>query len=234
MRNNSLLGALSSAGTMGVGERQKVPNRQEVKITSDPSAKAGKGNYSKVATHEKAASSKSVNQNVGKAPSYQSLSTSPAPETQGLSKNNQNPLIGIVILCSLVGAVGVGSLVANGVNNSSGYRSNSSYSYDVGPIPYGQARFKSGRTGRTELLRVSISSRNNVNGHKTYDVRWGDGVDATYVFWANGSAEIFSKNGNGNMERTYARFRNLPNGDCVITADGGAVTTFPNFTPISN
>ena len=228
MRNNSLLGALSSAGTMGVGERQKAANRQEVKVTSDPIAKAVKGN------HSKAASSKSVSQNVGKSPSYQSLSPSPASQTQALSKNNQNPLIGIVILCSLVGAVGVGSLVANGVNNSSGYRSNSSYSYDVGPIPYGQARFKSGRTGRAELLRVSISSRNNVNGHKTYDVRWGDGVDATYVFWANGSAEIFSKNGNGNMERTYARFSNLPNGDCVITADGGAVTTFPNFTPRSN
>merc|ERR1711907_363171 len=99
MRNNSLLGALSSAGTMGVGERKKVTNHQDVKVTSDPIAKAVKGN------HSKAASSKSVSQNVGKSHSYQSLSTSSASQAQALSKNNQNPLIGIAILCSIVGAV---------------------------------------------------------------------------------------------------------------------------------
>ena len=101
-------------------------------------------------------------------------------------------------------------------------------------IPYGKAKYKSGRTGKTEIIRVKLSKRTNSNGHIAYDALWADGYKSSYLFWRSGRAEIFSKNGSGNIERTRARFRRTPNGNCVITAETNAVTTFPNFSPSFN
>ena len=89
-------------------------------------------------------------------------------------------------------------------------------------------------TGKTEIIGVSLSQRKNVNAHIVYDASWADGYSSSYVFWSNGKAEIFSKNGVGEIERTNARFRRMSNGDCVITADTNAVTTFPLFSPVMN
>ena len=66
------------------------------------------------------------------------------------------------------------------------------------------------------------------------DASWADGYGSSYVFWSNGKVEIFSKNGAGKTVRTNARFRRMSNGDCVITADTNAVTTFPRFSPVVN
>ena len=101
-------------------------------------------------------------------------------------------------------------------------------------IPNGKAFFKSGRTGKEELIGISISSRVNTNGHTVYDAKWVDGHDSTYVFWSNGNAEIFSKDGEGNTVRTAAKFERLQNGSVKIVAETDAVTIFPSFNPATN
>ena len=106
---------------------------------------------------------------------------------------------------------------------------------DVNPsIPFGKAYFKSGRTGKEEIIGVSITDRKNVNGHIAYDAQWSDGYKSTYVFWANGDAEIFSKDGSGDIERTPARYSRENNGKIKITANTGSVTIFPNLNPAAN
>ena len=70
------------------------------------------------------------------------------------SARNQNPLVGVVVLCSIIGLVGLGGLVASNTNNSS-VSNRPSYSQDgsgYGAIPYGKARFKSGRTRQRSLV----------------------------------------------------------------------------------
>jgi hypothetical protein len=101
-------------------------------------------------------------------------------------------------------------------------------------IPNGKAFFKSGRTGKEELISVSISSRVNTNGHTVYDAMWADGYNSSYVFWSNGHAEIFSKDGEGNTVRTAAKFERLQNGSVKIDAETDAVTIFPSFNPATN
>ncbi|MBL6739446.1 MAG: hypothetical protein ISP81_04840 [Synechococcus sp. BS301-5m-G54] len=174
-------------------------------------------------------------------PTFQKRCSNPIPSTDRLSNSatqndNKSPLLGIVVLCTIFGLVGLGGLVTNNTNSSS-VSSASSYSRDsngYGTIPYGNARFKSGRTGKAEIIGVSLSQRKNVNGHIVYDASWADGYDSSYVFWSNGKVEIFSKNGEGKTEKTNASFRITSNGDCMITADTNAVTTFPHLDPIVN
>ena len=170
----------------------------------------------------------------GSTSAKKSANYSDAPASRKSHEDSQSPLLGIVVLCSIVGILGIGGLIANNsVNTGSG----SSYSRDVnsmGSIPYGKARFKSGRNGKTDLIGVTLSSRTNNNRHIVYDARWADGYDSSYVFWANGQVEIFSKDGSGKTERTNARFTKMSNGDCVINAVTNAVTTFPRFTPVVN
>ena len=101
-------------------------------------------------------------------------------------------------------------------------------------IPFGKARYRSGRTGKAELIGVKLSIGTNSNGQIAYEALWSDGYKSSYVFWRSGRAEIFSKNKAGFMERTNARFKQASNGDCIITADTNAVTTFPSFTPTLN
>jgi len=101
-------------------------------------------------------------------------------------------------------------------------------------IPNGKAFFKSGRTGKEELIGISISSRVNTNGHTVYDAMWADGYDSSYVFWSNGHAEIFSKDGGGNTVRTAAQYERLQNGSVKIIAETNAVTIFPSFNPATN
>ena len=101
-------------------------------------------------------------------------------------------------------------------------------------IPNGKAFFKSGRTGKEQLIGISISSRVNTNGHTVYDAMWADGYDSSYVFWSNGHAEIFSKDGGGNTVRTAAQYERLQNGSVKIIAETDAVTIFPSFNPATN
>ena len=96
------------------------------------------------------------------------------------------------------------------------------------------ARYKSGPTAKAEMMGVNLTVKTNSNGHIAYEARWADGYKSSYVFWRSGQAEIFSKNKAGFMERTNARFKRASNGDCIITADTNAVTTFPSFTPTLN
>ena len=150
------------------------------------------------------------------------------------SPSNQTGLfIGGVVVLGLIVLVGVVSSINTQVANTGNSRSEYD-SQTSGPIPYGKARYKSGRTGKTEMIGVTLSKRTNTNGHITYDAQWADGYKSSYVFWSYGRAEIFSKNGAGDIERTNARYRRNSNGDCVITADTGAVTTFPRFDPVTN
>ena len=101
-------------------------------------------------------------------------------------------------------------------------------------IPNGKAFFRSGRTGKDELIGVSLSSRVNTNGHTVYDAEWSDGYDSSYVFWSNGRAEIFSKDGAGETIRTAANFKRLVNGSIQIIAETDSVTIFPSFNPATN
>ena len=234
MPSNSLFDTLNPSGSMGVGERF-VPNKKVQKTNLSKSrALVGKKPLSlyKVSNNQARPNISPVDQRQEVNPS---LKTG-CMQSSASKKGNQNPLLGIIVLCSLVGAVGLGGLVASNTRNS-GIANSSSYSQDgssYGAIPYGKARFKSGRTGKTEIIGVSLSQRTNVNGHTVYEASWGDGYSSSYVFWSNGKAEIFSKNGVGEIKRTNARFRRMSNGDCVITADTNAVTTFPRFSPVVN
>ena len=98
---------------------------------------------------------------------------------------------------SIVGMVGIGGLIASSIDSpsSTNIANTVSYARNVGAesIPYGKARFKSGRTGKAELIGVQLLSRTNSNGDKVYDARWADGYKSTYVFWASGRAEIFCR-----------------------------------------
>ena len=219
---------------MGVGERC-APNKKAQKTSFTQSRYVA----DKKPSSRASASNSQVHSNVSST--FQNhdanprLSTGYTPSSAS-EQDNQNPLLGIVVLCSIIGLVGLGGIVASNTNNSA-VSNTSTYSQDgsgYGAIPYGKARFKSGRTGTTEIIGVSLSQRTNVNGHVVYDASWADGYGSSYVFWSNGKAEIFSKNGVGETERTNARFRRMSNGDCVITADTNAVTTFPRFSPVMN
>ena len=187
-------------------------------LKSSEEAQASETNYSDIYR----SSSKKI-QNQGFPPSIEP--DSPSKQT-GL-------FIGGAIVLGLIFLVSVVSFtndqVANPGNSRIEYESNTS-----GSIPYGKALFKSGRTGKTDIIGVTLSKRTNTNGHMTYDAQWADGYKSSYVFWSYGRAEIFSKNGVGNIERTNARYRRNANGDCVITADTGAVTIFPKFDPAKN
>ena len=156
--------------------------------------------------------------------------SNPKPESPDVNAGYM--IVGIIVV-GLTILISVISSTSTQVRNFGG----SQTQYDstaLGSIPYGKARYKSGRTGKTELIGVKISRRSNTNGHITYDAFWADGYESSYVFWKYGRAEIFSKNGAAELERTKARYRRASNGDCVITADTNAVTTFPNFTPAVN
>ena len=116
------------------------------------------------------------------------------------------------------------------------YTTTTSYrEIDANPrIPFGKAYFKSGTTGKEEIIGVSVADRKNVNGHIAYDAQWSDGYKSTYVFWSNGDVEIFSKDGSGDIERTPARYSRENNGEIKITANTGSVTIFPNLNPSAN
>lgn len=234
MPSNSLFDTLNPSGSMGVGERF-VPQK-----------KVRKTNLSKscALAAEKPLSLSKVSSNQARpniSPVVQRQEGKPflntgCVQSSASKKENHNPLLGIVVLCSIIGLVGLGGLIASNTNNSA-ISSSPSYSQDgsaYGAIPYGKARFKSGRTGKAEIIGVSLSQRKNINAHIVYDASWADGYKSSYVFWSNGKVEIFSENGAGKTERTNARFRRMSNGDCVITADTNAVTTFPRFSPVVN
>ena len=139
-------------------------------------------------------------------------------------------IIGLIVLISIVFSISP-PITNTSRTDDSRLSPNASNSSN---IPYGKAKYKSGRTGKTEIIGVKLSKRTNSNGHIAYDALWDDGYKSSYLFWRSGRAEIFSKNGSGNIERTRARFRRTQNGDCVITAETNAVTTFPNFSPRFN
>ena len=241
MQSNSLFDTLNSSGSLGVGERSNAQKKK----TSNPVLSTLSNSVSEQAhchfAHQSALSDVSASPGTQANNIYVSNKTRSSVSPSSVQKsyaNSNNILIGIVMLCSIVGMVGVGGLIASNVDSSSSpdIANAVSYTRNIGTesIPYGKARFKSGRTGKAELIGVQLSSRTNSNGDKVYDASWVDGYKSTYVFWASGRAEIFSKNGNGNIERTNARFRKMSNGDCVITANTNAVTTFPRFTPVTN
>ena len=235
MTNNNLLETLNPAGSMGLGERGKPKSRPKAEIASTSLAEPSLKNPRKQGEKKRAAIAPPANYYYQEKNIDGPKSKFENQKNRRRSEANANPFIGIVILCSIVGLLGGGVLIGSNINASSGHGNSSSYSGNkAGPIPYGKARFKSGRTGKSELIRVRLSSRSNSNGHTTYDAQWGDGYKSSYVFWANGRAEIFSKNGNGDIERTNAVYKKMSNGDCVITADTNAVTTFPDFTPVAN
>ena len=183
-------------------------------------------------SHEKKSESDYANQYRSSANKKQSLSSSKNIQSDS-STSQFGLLIGGAVVLGLIALVAVVSSsntqLSNSGNSSSEYQSTTS-----GRIPSGKARYKSGRTGKTEIIGVDLSKRTNTNGHITYDAEWSDGYQSSYVFWGYGRAEIFSKNGAGNIERTNARYTISSNGDCVITAVTGAVTTFPRFNPSVN
>ena len=112
--------------------------------------------------------------------------------------------------------------------------SNESKRFRQPQIPNGKAFYKSGSTGKEELIGISLSSRVNTNGHTVYDAKWSDGEESSYVFWSNGHAEIFSKDGTGATVRTAANFKRLDNGSLEIIAETNSVTIFPSFNPATN
>ena len=234
MPSNSLFDTLNPSGSMGVGERSATKKKvQKTSFAQTHYVAATKPSSSASASNSQVHFNASSTFQKHDANPHLSTGCTPLSASQ---QGNQNPFLGIVVLCSIIGLVGLGGLIASNTNNSA-ISNGPSYSQDgsgYGAIPYGKARFKSGRTGKTEIIGVSLSQRKNVNAHIVYDASWADGYSSSYVFWSNGKAEIFSKNGVGEIERTNARFRRMSNGDCVITADTNAVTTFPRFSPVVN
>ena len=63
---------------------------------------------------------------------------------------------------------------------------------------------------------------------------WSDGYSSSYVFWSNGQAEIFSKDGTGKNIRTAGKFERLSNGSIKIAAETNETTIFPSFNPATN
>jgi len=209
---------------------------QSVQKTSDEAARllADLETESKAQSYSKPASASDTNLKTDNRSTQHNRNSyqpsNPKPESPDVNAGN---MIGVIVVVGLIILISVIASTSTQVRNPGG--SQTQYDSTVsGPIPYGKARFKSGRTGKSELIGVKISRRSNSYRGVTYDALWADGYKSSYVFWKTGRAEIFSKNGAGEIKRTKARFRRASNGDCVITADTNAVTTFPNFTPAVN
>ena len=158
----------------------------------------------------------------------------------GSSQGTTSVQIGIIIAVFIVSGVIVFVSVFSAIStkdkgNPNVSKSISSLDSSVSDsIPYGKASYKSGRTSKTELIGVKLSRRTNSNAYIAYDAIWADGSKSSYIFWRSGRADIYSKNRAGDIKQTRAHFRQTSNGDCVITAETNAVTTFPNFSPSFN
>ena len=100
-------------------------------------------------------------------------------------------------------------------------------------IATNSARFFSSTTGKTKDIGVTITTRKNVNGHTIYDAQWADGFKSSYVFWKSGVVEIISKDGDGKTDNTPGTWR-TSDGNIIITARSGSITTFPSMNPIAN
>lgn len=234
MPSNSLFDTLNPSGSMEVGERF-APNKMAQKTSFTQSPHVAAKRPSSRASASKSHVHSNVSSTFQKHDANPCLSTGFTPSSAS-QKDNQNPLLGIVVLCSIVSLVGLGAIVASNTNNS--VVSNSpSYSQNTsgyGSIPYGKARFKSGRTGKIEIIGVSLSQRKNVNGHTVYDASWADGVESKYVFWRNGSVEIFVKNSSGQYIRSNGSFSKDRDGGMSIFANNNTTTTFPKLSPVLN
>ena len=101
------------------------------------------------------------------------------------------------------------------------------------PLSKGKALYKTS-TGKVDKFNISIYHRINENNHHVYDVVWSDGYESSYVFWQNGSAEIFSKDESGQRIKTLAKFKITNNEDCIIRVNSGATTILGKFRPRNN
>jgi hypothetical protein len=161
-------------------------------------------------------------------------------QVQKSSQNEASESAGpAAALIALIGAaVLIGGIISASNNladkGTSQQRDHEVSMMDIKEVPPGNALFKSGRTGKTEMIGVRLDSRTNNNGHVVFNADWSDGYWSSYVFWDNGEAEVFSKDGSGQVTRTLARYSRNSSGDCVIHAITGAVTVFPGFNPTAN
>ena len=234
MPTNSLFDTLNPSGSMGVGERCATQKKMS-KNTFSESANAATKNTFRRSSGLNNQAHPNVSPTSQRQEANHRLSTGDIPNAAN-EQDKHSPLLGIVILCSIIGLVGIGGLVGSntkktGVTNSSSYSQNAS-SYST--IPYGKARFRSGSTGETELIGVNISRRENANGHIVYDASWADGVDSKYVFWKNGSVEIFVKNSQGQYIRSLGSFSEDANSNTVVFASNNTTTTFSQLRPVLN
>lgn len=211
--SNSLVDILSPNGSRAIGQERS-------KATPSSNEKT-QGKYITPTAHPTKNERASKTQ---EAPSPTPRTISYTQEKQAHSSKNIGKPNGVgvtlIVLISVV-TLGGGALVSLGGNK-------------VNAIPDGKALFKSGRTGMTEEIGVRLSNSINSNGHTVYDATWSDGNWSSYVFWNDGNAEIFSKNGSGAVEKTSARYSRNSKGDCVIHAVTNAVTVFPGLNPIVN
>ena len=100
-----------------------------------------------------------------------------------------------------------------------------------GNLPSGFALFTSYKTfNKTETFTVNTSVRTNNNNHKVLDVKYSDGYNASYVFWKNGSVEIFTKLGNGKLDMTPGTWK-YAHSATIITSKMGSVTSFGGTNP---
>jgi hypothetical protein len=223
--SNNLDDIASSAGSAGIGEGRGKKNAQN----KTPSSAKCKSAYDFSVNRNAAKSAKENCQNSARSGHY-----TKANAGYSESKTSKPGGIGVLLVASVSIAMFIG-----GVSVISSHRSSDSLQsvidiHNYSSIPHGKALFKSARTGSTEEFGVRLSKRVNENGHVVYDAAWSDGYWSSYVYWSDGQVEIFSKNGNDEIERTFGRFRHNSKGDCVVHASTDAITIFPSLDPAVN
>lgn len=139
-----------------------------------------------------------------------------------------------ILMVVIVGGVGINIALQN--NNNSRPSPVERVFNDIDsflPLSKGKALYKKS-TGEVDKFNISIYRRVNSNNHQVYDVTWSDGYKSSYVFWQNGTVEIFSKNGGGQTLRTLAQFKITNDQDCIIRVNSGATTVLGKFKPRNN
>jgi S1-C subfamily serine protease len=99
--------------------------------------------------------------------------------------------------------------------------------------PTSECAFKSYKDPEPKAIGCSVSSSQNTNGHWTYNVKWLDGYESTYVLWSNGGAEIISKNGQGVVEVDKGSYESVSSG-MMIKSSEDSLAYLPISTPKLN
>jgi hypothetical protein len=93
--------------------------------------------------------------------------------------------------------------------------------------------FKSYKRQEGEERSCVLKNSINSNGHTVYNLKWDDGYKSDYVFWKDGTVQIFSTDGNGDPDVDTGKFNVLANGVEVLSSEG-SITFIPRLEPSVN